>query len=225
MFFLLAKDECVVTPVNDGLRRQSVRLLPFLSPRVFFDSIQLIVSAGFRYRDEDGEPLMDYDDIQSDRDRSPEPNQHLLDDLDEDDGWRGGRERSQTPVHDADASASKSKPRKRLIKKSHAARDEVPAPDFVDDVEDGDVEAFVRDDSEAKRKKLGGSGSGKKEKKHKGEKKLGSGKIGSSSRLSSSSSSKRGFSDKAARDQDGEVKEMWDTIAGGDSEVNLDFGF
>ena len=182
--------------------------------RVLFDSNQLTVIVDFRYRDEDGEPLMNYDEIQSDRDRSPEPNQHLLDDdLLEDDGWRGGRERSQTPVHDADASGSKSKPRKRLIKKSHTAREEVPAPDFVDDVEDGDVDAFVRDGSEGKRKKLGGSG--KKEKRHKGEK-----KFGSSSRLS-----KRGFSDKAARDQDGEVKEMWDTIAGGDSEVNFIFFF
>ncbi|PON63320.1 IIS transcription factor [Parasponia andersonii] len=162
------------------------------------------------YRDEDGEPLMDYDAMQSDHDRSPEPNQHLLDDdILDDDAWRGGRERSRTPVHDADASGSKSKPRKRLIKKSHSAREEVPAPEFIDD-EDGDVEALVRDGSDGKGKKLGGSG--KKEKRHKGEKKFES-KTGSSSRLS-----KRGFSDKAARDQDGEVKEMWDTIAGGDSE-------
>ncbi|KAL5541065.1 hypothetical protein UlMin_002430 [Ulmus minor] len=153
------------------------------------------------YRDEDGEPLMDYDDIESDRDRSPEPQQQNLldDDALQDDDWRG-RERSQTPVHDAEASGSKSKPRKRLIKKSHAAR-EVSAPDFVDD-EDGD-EGFG---SEGKRKHLGGSG--KKEKRHKGES-----KFGSASRLQ-----KRGFSDKAGRDQDGEVKEMWDTIAGGDSE-------
>lgn len=169
------------------------------------------------YRDEDGEPLMDYDDIHSDRDRSPEPSHHhdhLLDDDDDDDGgdnWRGP-ERSQTPVHDADASGSRSKPRKRLIKKSHASR-EVPAPDFVDD-EDVDIEGLVRDGSEGKRKKLGGSGgSGKKEKRHKGENKYGGKAGGSSSRLS-----KRGFPDKAARDQDGEVKEMWDTIAGGDSE-------
>ncbi|XP_024028677.1 protein IWS1 homolog 1 [Morus notabilis] len=161
------------------------------------------------YRDEDGEPLMDYDDIQSDRERSPEPNHHLLDD-DEDDNWRG-RERSQTPVHDADASGSRPKPRKRLIKKSHSAR-EVAAPDFVDD-DEGDIEGFVRDGSDGKRKKLGGSGSGKKEKRHKGEKKYGEKAGGSSSRMS-----KRGFAEKAVRDQDGEVKEMWDTIAGGDSE-------
>ncbi|MCI28024.1 protein IWS1, partial [Trifolium medium] len=34
------------------------------------------------YRDEDGEPLMDYDDAQSDREASPEPQQ--LDDIEED---------------------------------------------------------------------------------------------------------------------------------------------
>ncbi|KAM6556567.1 hypothetical protein CsatB_003586 [Cannabis sativa] len=160
------------------------------------------------YRDENGEPLMDYDDVPSDTDQTPERNQHLLDDhLLEDDDWQGARERSQTPVHGT-ASGSKSKPRKRLIKKSHSTREDVVAPEFIDD-EDGDVDAFVGDGSDGKRKKLGGGG---KEKGHKGEKKFGN-KAGSSSRLS-----KRGFSDKAARDQDGEVKELWDTIAGGDSE-------
>ena len=48
--------------------------------RVLFDSNQLTVIVDFRYRDEDGEPLMDYDEIQSDCDRSLEPNQYLLDD-------------------------------------------------------------------------------------------------------------------------------------------------
>lgn len=71
------------------------------------------------YVDEDGEPLMDFDDdVQSD----PEPQQggddrNLIDDEDEDD-WRR-EERSPTPVYNQ--SESKSKPRKRLIKKSSAA--------------------------------------------------------------------------------------------------------
>ena len=154
---------------------------------------------------------MDYDDFQSDQ--SPEPDRHghdLLDDDNEDGNWRA-RERSQTPVHGGDASGSKAKPRKRLIKKSqHAGKD--AAPEFADEDEEDDIGGFVRDGSDGKRKKLSG-GSGKKEKRPKGDKYGGKGG-GSSSRLS-----KRGFADKAARDQDGEVKEMWDTIAGGDSEV------
>ncbi|KAL0447722.1 UNVERIFIED_CONTAM: protein IWS11 [Sesamum latifolium] len=73
------------------------------------------------YRDEDGEPLMDFDeDVQSDRD---EPQQHLLDDLD--DSLYESHERSPTPVY----SDSKAKPRKRLIKKS-SGRDS--GPGFLD---------------------------------------------------------------------------------------------
>ncbi|XP_015897712.3 protein IWS1 homolog 1 [Ziziphus jujuba] len=163
-------------------------------------------------RDEDGEALMNYDDFQSDGEGSPQHHEHhhLLDDEipdDDDDGaWRS-QHRSPTPVFDTDPSVTKSKPRKRLIKKSHAnTANEDPITNFVVD-EDVD-EGFVREEGSisGKRKKLGGSG--KKEKRHhKGEKKFGV-KGGSAS----------GSSRRAARDHDGEVKEMWDTIAGGDSE-------
>ncbi|KAJ7943886.1 transcription factor IWS1 [Quillaja saponaria] len=170
------------------------------------------------YRDEDGEPLMDYDDVQSDREQSPEPHQQgLLNDFEDDgDDWRG-RERSQTPVYDNDALGSKSKPRKRLIKKGDTVKDYV-APELVDDEVDDIPASFVREGSEEeegrKRKKGTDGGSGKKEKRHKGEKRFGSsGKSGSQFGFS-----KKGFSGKAGKDQDGDVKEMWDTIAGGDSE-------
>lgn len=167
------------------------------------------------YRDEDGEPLMDYDDVQSDREPSPPPNQ--LDDYEEDvDEWRG-RDRSQTPVYDNDP--SRSKPRKRLIKKSDAGK-QVVAPELEDEVEEeGYVPEEVRFDDEGdgrKRKKGKESGSGKKEKRMKGEKGFGS--SGGGKGGSKFGGSKKGFGGKAGKDHDGEVKEMWDTIAGGDSE-------
>lgn len=195
---------------------------------VFFFVISLIFFLCFRYRDEDGEPLMDFDDVQSDRELSPEPNQQgLMDDLEEEVGdWRE-RDRSQTPVYDNDSSSMlKSKPRKRLIKKSDTGKQSV-APELVDDdgvevEEEGNIPAgFFRegsgDEGEGrKRKGKDGGGSGKKEKKHKGEKRLGS---SSSKGGSKFGSSKKGFAGKGGKDQDGDVKEMWDTVAGGDSEV------
>ena len=48
------------------------------------------------------------------------------------------------------------------------------------------------------------------------EKSFGSGGAKSGSKFGSG---KKGFGGKAGKDHDGEVKEMWDTIAGGDSEV------
>ncbi|XP_020959228.1 protein IWS1 homolog 1 [Arachis ipaensis] len=96
------------------------------------------------YRDEDGEPLMDYDDMQSDPEPEPHHDDALLDDYeDEGDGgdWRR-RERSQTPVYDHDS--SKSKPRKRLVKKGDTGRQSV-APELEDEVaEESDDHDGVR---------------------------------------------------------------------------------
>ncbi|KAK7252518.1 hypothetical protein RIF29_36513 [Crotalaria pallida] len=182
------------------------------------------------YRDEDGEALMNYDDLQSDREQSPEPNQQdqglMDDDFEEEDGdeWRG-RERSQTPVYDNND--SKSKPRKRLIKKSgDSGKASVAPPELFDEVEEEEdnVGRFSREGNEdrdaRKRKKGKEVASGKKEKRQKGEKRLGgSGGGGGKSASKFGSSSRRGFSGNGGRDQDGEeVREMWDTIAGGDSE-------
>ncbi|XP_059656901.1 protein IWS1 homolog 1 [Cornus florida] len=173
------------------------------------------------YRDEDGEPLMDFDDdVQSDQElQGGDPN--LLDDnLDDedDDAWRR-RERSPTPVYnDTD---SKAKPRKRLIKKSAAVES---TPDFG--IDDDEATAIVGGDSDddrwssegGKRKKFSkdGVGSGSKKK----DKKLKLDKAGSKFKLKKST----GYSGGRSKDHDGdpEVKEMWDTIAGGDSEDDHD---
>lgn len=170
---------------------------------------------------------MDFDDLPSDREQSPVPQQrhdHFLDeDLEDDvegDNWKTGRDRSQTPVYEPDQSESKSRPRKRLIKKGAGAgkaRDG-GLDDFADEDEgfrggrDGD---FARESSEEerrlKRKIAKEGGSGKKEKRHKEEKKHGT--------KSGISKKGMGYSGRGSRDHDGDVKEMWDTIAGGDSEV------
>ncbi|XP_043695773.1 protein IWS1 homolog 1 [Telopea speciosissima] len=158
------------------------------------------------YRDEDGEPLMDLDDeMQSDMEPSLGPE-------DPDEDWR--RERSPTPVHESDA-GSKAKPRKRLIKKSVKES----TPDFDDEEEARDL---VRDDWDDEGNELSGSsrkrkvskdgGSRTKEKKSKSERKLGE---------SSKSGFKGGSSSGRSKDRqsgDPEMKEMWDTIAGSDSE-------
>jgi transcription factor SPN1 len=157
---------------------------------------------------------MDYDDIQSYREASPEPQQ--LDDFEEDVDDFPGRDRSQTPVYDTDP--SKSKPRKRLIKKSDTGKQSVvaPPPELEDELEE---DRFRADEEEEGRKRKKGKdvGSGKKEKRLKGEKRVGSSSGKSGSKFGGS---KKGFGGKGGNDHDdGEVKEMWDTIAGGDSEV------
>ncbi|XP_012085950.2 protein IWS1 homolog 1 [Jatropha curcas] len=173
------------------------------------------------YRDEDGEPLMDYDDIQSDGGQSPEPHQ---DDLVEDDvdGWgEQERERSQTPVYDND---KVEKPRKRLVKKSNSGMGEKGSfvvPELVDeDEEEGFGREYAMEGK--KRKKLGkeGAGSSGKERKKviKGDKKYGNSGGKGASHSKSGLLKKGMYSEKLAGKEDGEVKEMWDTIAGGDSE-------
>ncbi|CAI9095302.1 OLC1v1031223C1 [Oldenlandia corymbosa var. corymbosa] len=176
------------------------------------------------YRDEDGEALMNYDDLNSDPEPQ-EPNQNdLLDDNfdDENDGGWNREPSPATPVHDD----FKAKPRKRLIKKSGASE---LAPDDYGVGMDDDVADFVRDESEdggrlpssssgggsgIKRKKFGKEISGgerRKEKKRsegKGEKKF--------------KASKAGGGRSRDREGDREMKEMWETVAGGDSEDDRD---
>ncbi|CAN1256547.1 Protein IWS1 homolog 1 [Linum perenne] len=147
---------------------------------------------------------MDYDDIQSDGGQSP--GAHHGDDIE--DG-------SRTPVYD-----KAPKPRKRLVKKSGGgggrdSYDDAPA-ELLDDYDD---HRQGRDGSSEgkKRKKFGRDlvgGSGKERKRSSS----GENQYGNSSK--SGGGSKRGmYSEKlVAGKDDGEVKEMWDTIAGGDSE-------
>ncbi|CAI0472985.1 unnamed protein product [Linum tenue] len=165
------------------------------------------------YRDEDGEPLMDYDDIQSDGYQSPGvPDDFIDDDV------------SRTPVYDADKS---SKPRKRLVKKSDGGRDSYAAPpELVDEDEDDqgyDAREYSRDregSAEGKKRRrlgkegIGGSGKERKKLFSKGEK-----RFGSSSKSGGGMPKRGAYSGRlVAGKDDGEVKEMWDTIAGGDSE-------
>ncbi|XP_047327795.1 protein IWS1 homolog 1 [Impatiens glandulifera] len=181
-----------------------------------------------RYRDEDGEPLMDFDDegVQSDQEQRVDHFNYR-----EDTGLEGDvdlrrQDRSPTPVFDQ--SDSKSKPRKRLVKKD-AARETSPDHGIANDYEDmGD---FVRDESDydarlssggAKRKKsendYGGEGSRKRDKKEKFDKRErhGSDKGGTKFKVRKAGGRQR------EHDGDQEVNEMWQTIAGGDSEDDHD---
>ncbi|KAK8483262.1 hypothetical protein V6N13_046902 [Hibiscus sabdariffa] len=137
------------------------------------------------YRDEEGEPIMDYDDIQSDP-GSPEPRQDLLDDLEDDmEDW-GQRERSQTPVYDTDKVG---KPRKRLVKKGGSmGKESMDAPELLDEGEDTD---FGREGSESdgKRRK-------KKENRHNDKHFSGGGEKGTVRKLGKSE----------------EVNEMWNWV-------------
>lgn len=91
------------------------------------------------------------------------------------------------------------------------------APELEDEDEGYFPETRFDEGDGKKRKKGKEVGSGKKEKRLKGEKRFGG---GSGSKFGGS---KKGLGGKAGKDHDGEVKEMWDTIAGGDSEVLLHF--
>ncbi|KAJ0051784.1 hypothetical protein Pint_03525 [Pistacia integerrima] len=160
------------------------------------------------YRDEDGEPLMDYDDMQSDREPSPEPHQNdILDDLEDDIGDFPKRDRSQTPVY----SNEKSKPRKRLVKKGGSIG-RSGTPNLVDENDDDEdnfiVDDFGREMEERKRKKWGKEGkeSNKRVKVEK-DRRLG--------KASGSKSGKKGN----IKDSDKMLNEMWNAVAPpGDSE-------
>ncbi|KAK9092085.1 hypothetical protein Syun_026996 [Stephania yunnanensis] len=114
----------------------------------------------------------------------------------------------QTPVHEFDDSGSKATPRKRLVKKSGGRED----ADFG--IEDEEP-AFMRDEfaseppSSQKRKGSKEDGFRKKEKKLKGDKKFDKG---------GKMSSKGGRLSAIYPGRDREMKELWDTVAGADSE-------
>lgn len=173
---------------------------------------------------------MDYDDIQSDGEQPQDPTQqqphdHFLDDnLDDDiEGEEdGGNWRDREPGYEPEQSLGK--PRKRLVKKGAARDDHVEGSsrrvdDFIEDDVDG-VEGFVRESSEERRMKR------KKEREGTSVRKEMRGFSGGGGGSSSKGENrmKSGILKKRAvmgRRNDGEVKEMWDTIAGGDSEVRF----
>lgn len=173
------------------------------------------------------------------RDFSPEPEPQPYDDLEDDLGEGGDwtRDRSPTPVHGGDDSgAGSSRPRKRLLKKGGGGGGggDVPGDDGLEDwgLEDADADAGAAEMAAAKKGKgssalrdlaMGRSGKEKKEKKRRRE---------DDGRDRGMAREKRGFSAGKAsggggghrgQDDDGEreIQELWDTIAGGDSEVNM----
>ncbi|KNA17452.1 hypothetical protein SOVF_079830 [Spinacia oleracea] len=179
-----------------------------------------------QFRDEDGEPLMDYDDIQSDDDQ-PQPAPIEDDDVPEFNEEEGDGNWGHEP---------KAKTRKRLIKKSD---DQVAAPpefnDFAD--EDDEVEPEYGSYPEEEEEEEGPSSSMmSKKRKDKGmmreggenrrkEKKLRKDKFssggGSSGGGKDRSKAKLSLKRKKGGD-DSEMQEMWDTVAGGDSEDDHD---
>ncbi|CAH8313399.1 unnamed protein product [Eruca vesicaria subsp. sativa] len=111
-----------------------------------------------RYRDVDGEPLVDLDDDFGD---------NLADDMG---NWDG--EGSQTPLYDND----KVKPRKRLVKKASSERQIINIPELIDeDVEDAEFDEFMGgrggvteyDDKVGRKRKKKKERSRGKEKRHK----------------------------------------------------------
>ncbi|KAL9263007.1 IWS1 homolog 1-like protein [Drosera capensis] len=188
------------------------------------------------FRDEDGEPLMDYDDMQSDEEpQQPVDDVEDFNEVEEEDGgggdWRD--ERSSTPVYKGSESGGGggSKSRKRLVKKSDDKHSSIPDElrDFDEDDavgEDSGVVGFGRDEWD----KGPGSSSGVKRKKNKGE------KDGGGERRRKEKKMRRerdgGMSGGRERDRpkltmkrrrpendgDGEMKELWDVVAGNDSE-------
>ncbi|WOL09278.1 hypothetical protein Cni_G18031 [Canna indica] len=170
------------------------------------------------YMDEDGEPLMD-PDMPYDRDVSPGPADPIDDDYEDDGDWRR-RERSPTPVMGSMAEDKSGKPRKRLVKKT--ARESSPSESgnpaaFEDEgLDDWDDE----DPSSKKKRKVSPSpkeGKGGSWRKDKG--KASSSKGDRFSGKGSKSTSKGYGGGSRGEEADPEVvQEMWNTIAGGDSE-------
>ncbi|KAG8053458.1 hypothetical protein GUJ93_ZPchr0001g29517 [Zizania palustris] len=173
------------------------------------------------YIDEDGEPLMD----PYARDASPEPQKPLYDDLEDDLGDGGAdwnRDRSPTPVHGDDGAGS-SKPRKRLLKKGGG--DHGMPGDGLDDWDEaaGSADsAKKRKGSSALRDLARGGGKEKKEKKRRKEDGTERDSRGMGmTRDKKGSSGGKGLSSGGHGDEDEgerEIQELWDTIAGGESE-------
>ncbi|CAL4951498.1 unnamed protein product [Urochloa decumbens] len=173
--------------------------------------------------DEDGEALMDPDA----RDPSPEPEPYevLDDDLGDGEDWNRGR--SPTPVHGDDGGAgSSSKPRKRLLKKGSGGGGGggMPGDDGLEDfgLEDPDAdpaaEARKRKGSSALRDLArGGAGKEKKEKKRRREDD-GRGRDSGMAREKRGSGGRGSGGGEDQMDGEREIQELWDTIAGGDSE-------
>ncbi|PHT58305.1 hypothetical protein CQW23_00668 [Capsicum baccatum] len=193
----------------------------FAGGRISFDElVSRFADASIRLKDEEGEPLVNFDeDFQSNQEQYV----NLLDNLDEDDAWNQ-RKRWRSPIPLYNTSDHKLKPRKRLIKKS-SVRESTPGFGIGDDdayggFTDDDMTRIVGDESDGggpspsprgggKRKMSGKDRSGEK-RKEKGEKKFNPRK-------------NAGYSG-GSRLRDQEMKDMWDTVAGGYSEDDCEGG-
>ncbi|KAG0463375.1 hypothetical protein HPP92_019444 [Vanilla planifolia] len=164
------------------------------------------------YMDEDGEPLMDPDELPYDREPSP----YRVNELDDGSGdeWRG--ERSPTPTYNEDKVGKR---RKRLVKKS--AKEISPESGGTPPGHAFSVEGLDDwEDEEPARKKQHKpystkewrDGSGKKENRKSLLK-----PSQSSGKASTSGSKRYGFGSED-HGSDPEMQELWDTIAGDDSE-------
>lgn len=165
------------------------------------------------------------------RDSSPEPEPYvgLDDDLgDGDDDWNRGR--SPTPVYGDDGGAgSSSKPRKRLLKKGGGGGGGggMPGDDGLEDFGLEDVDADPA--AEAKKRKgssalrdLARGGAGKEKEKKRRREDDGRGRdSGMVREKRGSGGGGRGGGGEVQDDGEREIQELWDTIAGGDSEVIL----
>lgn len=166
----------------------------------------------FRYVDEDGEPLMD-PDAHFYREPSAEPAYRLEDDDAEDD-WR--RERSPTPVHGS-AVEKGGKPRKRLVKKSGRESSPVPGGSLSRAFGVEDLDDWEEEPSSSKKRKPS-SFSSKEESGGSGKK--GKGKLRPQQAPGKpSKSGSKGYEGFRDHGRDSELNEMWNTVAGGDSEV------
>ncbi|XP_010461030.1 PREDICTED: protein IWS1 homolog 2-like [Camelina sativa] len=149
------------------------------------------------YRDVDGEPIVDFDDIGNDREPSTEPLQDFDEDLADDMGdW--DVDGTQTHGYDNDKVA---KPRKRLVKKSSSERT-IDVPELIDEeVDDAEFDEFM----EGRRGGRGGTDYddkvGRKRKKEKDRSSSGSGK-----------DKRHKFPNRGERKSD-EIDEMWKSIA------------
>ncbi|KAM7268082.1 hypothetical protein ACFE04_010248 [Oxalis oulophora] len=148
------------------------------------------------YRDEDGEALMNYDDIQSDRDDQPDQFQDDLEDWD-----TAAADLSQTPAV---------RPKKRLIKKSSSSKGTV-----FDEEDDAGFRGDEDEEAERrKRRKM------KESKFNKGENKYMSRGSGSGQGGSGSKSGRKGILGDSGRlsTKDREVDEMWTHVGANDEE-------
>ncbi|KAL8153130.1 hypothetical protein V2J09_010890, partial [Rumex salicifolius] len=214
-----------------GSRRRAPLSLSLLHPRSVFIPPSPGQSMGYDndpYIDEDGEPLMDMDNFPASDDEQPQNYDAAAADIhdfnDDGDDWRT----------DPSPSAA-SKPRKRLIKKTDQ-QSSIPSElnDFEDDGGLGDFPGvgsppatyereqsdYDLDSSSKKRKRKGGlplkHGSDKRHKEKMREKHVGSSSGGKGDAAKLNSRKRKG------NDGDPEMKEMWDTVAGGDSEDDKD---